>query len=65
MLVALIYMLQEYHSLALLRQSLLVDIVDPDALNDLEDFVSNIELIIELGMSSSGLDLCDKSARLF
>lgn len=58
-------MLQEYHSLALLRQSLLVDIVDPDALNDLEDFVSNIELIIELGMSSSGLDLCDKLARLF
>ena len=40
-----------------------VDWVRPNTLDDLEDFVSYVELIIELGMSSSGFNLCKKISK--
>jgi hypothetical protein len=45
------------HILALLRQTLLVDIICPDALNDLEDLISDVELVVELCMSTSRFNL--------
>jgi hypothetical protein len=44
---------------ALLGQTLLVDIIRPDTLDNLEDLISDVEFIIELGMSPSGFHLCD------
>ena len=43
------------HVLALMRQLLLVHIVDPNTLDDLEDLVADIELVVELRVGTSGL----------
>jgi hypothetical protein len=43
--------------LALLRQTLFVNVVCPNTLDDLEDLVSDVKLIVELGMSTSRFDL--------
>jgi hypothetical protein len=41
--------------LAFAGQLLLVHIINPDTFDDLEDFISNIELVVELGIDTCRL----------
>lgn len=44
-----------FYLLAFLDELLSVDVIDPYAFDDLEDFVSDIKFVVELWISSRGL----------
>ena len=51
------FSLNTRHLLALPSQLLFVNIIDPDTFYDLEDLITDIELVIKLCVSSGGLAL--------